>query len=254
MSINRVHRKIYTSDNIHNSLTHSYGFDVLRHYSSRLKLKLLTKYIKLQNTVLDAGCANGLFSFAISSVCKKVHGIDVNQPFLNVARSNAKAKDIKNTCFTFGDIGNIPFEKEVFDCAYSYSTIVLVDDAQKAIKECIRVVKENGYIILDITGKYNLSQVYWRRYYKKMGHFSFNAFSYRELKKYLESNQVKIIESHALGFLDQWKYIPFFSHIASKLLLDKVFHASSFDLDYAVSNLPIIKLFSNRWYIVCQKT
>ncbi|CAO5679900.1 MAG: 2-methoxy-6-polyprenyl-1,4-benzoquinol methylase, mitochondrial [Holosporales bacterium] len=249
-----VSKKKYTSDLICNSLIYSYGFDVLTLYSSRLKLDILLKHLQKNYRVLDAGCANGLFSFAISTSCKEVHGIDINEQFLIIAREKAHEKQKYNLHFIFGDVENIPFAEARFDCIFSYSCLVLVEDVYKALEECVRVVKKDGYLILDITGKHNLSQSYWRNYYAHLGHHSFNAFSYNQIENFCNLNQMKIIETHALGFLDQWKYIPIISKFAHKLtFLDKLIHGKSFDLDYFISNLPIFKHFANRWYIVCQK-
>ncbi|HCU06999.1 MAG TPA: class I SAM-dependent methyltransferase [Holosporales bacterium] len=254
MAPNTISTKIYTSDLIHNSLIHSYGFDVSAHYSSRLKLAILLKYIQKNFKVLDAGCANGLFSFAISTSCKEVRGIDINEQFLSIAQEKAQEKRKDNLQFIFGDVENIPFKEEEFDCVFSYSCLVLVEDVHKALKECMRVVKKNGYLILDITGKHNLSQNFWKNYYINKGHHSFNVFSYDDIKIFCRLNQIRILETYGLGLLDQWKYFPFISRFTSKLTwVDKILHANSFNLDYAASNLPFFKNFANRWYIVCQK-
>ncbi len=254
MSLNTYSNKMYTSNLIYNEIINSYGFDVLTHYSSRLKLEILLKYIQKNSKVLDAGCANGLFSFAISTSCNEVFGIDINEQFLNIAQEKSQTKQLDNLHFLFGDVENIPFKDEEFDCVFSYSCIVLVEDARKALTECIRVVKQNGYLILDITGRRNLSHNVWKNYYISHGHHSFNAFSYEEIENFCTLNNLKIVNSHSLGVLDQWKYLPFISRFATNLSwIDKILHAKSFDLDYAVSNLPFFKNFANRWYIVCQK-
>lgn len=253
MNIN-LYKKNYTSNLIHESIIKTYGFNVLNSFSSRLKLKLLMRYLRDNDVVLDAGCANGLFSLAIQHFCKEVYGIDINQSFLRIASEKAEEMKAKNLHFLFGDIEDIPFQDGSFDCVFSYSCLVLVEDIYKSMTECLRIAKKNGYIILDITGKYNLSHIFWKRHYQNYGHLSFNAFQYKKLLDFLTSNNVKIVETHALGFMDQWKYLPFVSRFESKLsVIDKMLHLRSFDLDYTVSNLPFIKRFASRWYIVCQK-
>ena len=248
-------QKEYTSDLIHNELISSYGFQIDKHFSSELKYEILKKYTKIADDLLDAGCANGLFTFAISNACCNVQGIDINQNFINLATQKKKDFKVQNVIFSFGDLEDIPFSSFIFDLVYSYSVLVLLENISKAISECVRVTKKDGIVILDITGKYNLSQRFWKKYYVSKGHFSFNALSWDEVKNVCAINNLKIIESHALGFLDQWKYLPLISRVASKLnFIDKIFHFSkNSDLDYKVSNLKIFKPFANRWYIVCQK-
>ncbi|ETZ04415.1 class I SAM-dependent methyltransferase [Holospora undulata] len=246
--------KVYTCNLIYQSSIHSYGFDVSRHYSARLKLNLLLKYVQNTSKVLDAGCANGLFSFAISNLCKEVYGIDINEQFLKIAQEKAQEEKKNNLNFIFGDLEEIPFEEEFFDCLFSYSCLVLVEDFFKTLKECARVVKKNGYLLLDITGKYNLSKNFWKNYYISNGHYSFNTFSYSEIKNFCSLNRLKILEIHALGVLDQWKYLPLIPRFRSKFSwIGNLFHFKSFNLDYILSNLPFLKNFANRWYLVCQK-
>jgi ubiquinone/menaquinone biosynthesis C-methylase UbiE len=253
--MNSTNKKYYTSDLIHNPILQSYGFNIMDSYSSYIKLRTVLRYVNKEDMVLDAGCANGLFSFAISPYCKEIQGIDISEKFLSIADNKKIEIGVKNVSFSFGDLENIPRRAGEFDLVFSYSCLVLVEDMPKAIKECIRVTKKNGYVIFDITGKYNLSQLFWRRYYQRNGHFSFNPVSYSQIKHLCELNNLKIIEVHALGFLDQWKYFPVVSRFSNKFLfLDKIFHfTKKFDLDYWVSNLSFIRPFANRWYIVCQK-
>ena len=249
-----LEHKIYTSDLIHNNLIITYGFDINISFSSRLKFELLAKYAKKNSSLLDAGCANGLFAFSIGSSCFKVQGIDINHQFLNIANNKKEALKVQNVSFSFGDLESIPFPNANFDLVYSYSVLVLVENISKAISECGRVTKNGGIVILDITGKYNRSQIFWKKYYASKGHFSFNALSWREVEALCIANNLKIIESHALGFLDQWKYLPLVSRFSSKLsFVDKLLHSKSFNIDYVLSNLPFFKPFANRWYIVCQK-
>lgn len=252
--MSRTNENLYTSDLIHNDLISTYGFEINKMFSSRMKYILLEKYIKNKDSVLDAGCANGLFVFAISHLCESVQGIDINQNFIDLALQKKRDMQLDNASFQFGDLENIPFYDNLFDLAYCYSVMVLVNDFSKSLSEVSRIVKKNGFLILDITGKYNLSGRFWRKFYISKGHFSFNALSWDHLERLCKENDLKIIESHALGFLDQWKYLPFIPRFASKLsFLDRVTHAKKFDLDYAVSNLPFFKTFASRWYVVCQK-
>jgi len=60
-----------------------------------------------------------------------------------------------------------------------------------------------------------------------------------------------VVESHALGFLDQWRYIPGLHWCK---WLDRLLHASlQRDLDYRTSNLPMFFPLANRWYLACRK-
>ena len=88
-------------------------------------------------------------------------------------------------------------------------------------------------------------------YFRRNGHFGQHAFGCREGVTQLESLRLKVIECHALGFLDQWRYIPGLHWCK---WLDRVSHASlQRDLDYRISNLSLFFPFANRWYLACRK-
>src|SRR4029079_2664648 len=110
-----------------------------------------------------------------------------------------------------------------------------------------------GYLILDVAGRNNLSSIYWRLWYRRHGHFGIHAFSYPTIGKKLSALGCPILESHALGFCDQWKYIPGL-HLVKRL--DRFFHRSpepERNLDYNISNLPGLFRFANRWYVLARK-
>lgn len=246
--------KTYTSDLIHNSLIETYGFDIQKHYSSRLKFDLLKSNVRTADAVLDAGCANGLFALAIAHACDSICAIDINHKFLEVAEQKRKSLNINNIHFGFGDIENIPYPDQAFALVYSYSVLVLVANLEKAISEIARVTKTDGTVILDFTGRRNLSQKFWRKYYKEKGHFHFNALTLKEIEMLCNKNDLYIKNVYSLGFLDQWKYLPILSRMSGKLgFIEGILHAKSKDIDALVSNIPFLKPFANRWYVVCKK-
>lgn len=245
----------YTSDLVYDSIIQSYGFEIDKLFTSRKKFELITKYLQPEYSVLDAGCANGLFSFAISNKVKEIAAIDINHGFLELAEKKAQQHGVNNIKFSFGDVQELFFPSNSFDLTYSLSVLVLVGDIKKAISELVRVTKPGGHLFLDLTGKYNLSQRFWRKWYASKGHYDFNALAWSEIVGICEVQNLEIIESHAMGFLDQWKYLPVVTHVASKLtFIEKILHPSQkTDIDYTFSNFKLVKPHANRWYIVCKK-
>ena len=243
----------YTSDLIHNELVYSYGYDVFSSFSAYLKYALVKKYASM--SALDAGCANGLFSIALAPYFKNIHGVDINHDFIHKAIDRTAELNIDNISYSFGNLIEIPCESNTFDVVFSFSVLLLVSDFHKAVSECVRVTKPGGYVILDITGKHNLSQKVWCSWYEGKGHHDFTALEWSDVLNLCASNNLNMIESHALGFLDQWKYLPLIRRVAHKLgFVDKCIHTSrSFDLDYQISNTKFFNKYANRWYIVCQK-
>jgi hypothetical protein len=58
-------------------------------------------------------------------------------------------------------------------------------------------------------------------------------------------------ERHALGFCNQWRYIPSLHKLRR---LNRLFHApGEMGLDYRISNRLWFFPLANRWYLGCHK-
>ena len=240
-----------TSNNVYDKCAESYGYDIDSALSSRLKWQLLRKYIDYNYTVLDAGCGNGIHIQAVAHYCTHIIGIDINDKMLFLAQEKLREKGIKNAELFKQSCSSLQFEDNSFDLVYSYSTLLLIPDFFLAIRQLLRVLKPGGIAILDITGRYNLSQIYWSKYYRSHGHFGINSFSHKAIAELLLQLNSEVIEEHALGFTDQWKYLPLLSRAT---ILDRLFHkGNSLDLDYLISNIRFLFPLANRWYIVSRK-
>lgn len=247
---------MHTSDLIYDNIAASYGYNIKKTITQRMKFELLQRYLSFDHRVLDIGCANGIYSIPISGICRHVDAIDINQKMLDIFHQKIQENSIKNITITKKSAVNIKdFNEGSFDLVFSYSTLSLVPDVYKVFKTLNRVLSKDGICILDITGKHNLSQWFWKKWYSKKGHSILNSYSYLEILNILNSFGLKLIESHGMGFCDQWKYLPMLNHIVSKLnFIDNIFHHSTYkDIDYIVSNFPVIKNMANRWLIVAQK-
>jgi len=240
-----------TSNLIYDRLAESYGSDAQQNTTTRLTNELIAKYTKKTDRVIDFGCANGVHIKSVAPLCASIVGIDINEKMLGTAADHCKQFGIDNVTLHQCSAMSIDFPDEYFNLAYAFSILLLVPDTLKAIEEMVRVTKTGGLVVLDITGRYNLSKWHWSRYYQKQGHFGINAFSHAEILGYLQQIGLQMLEEHALGFTDQWKYIPLLGRCH---FIDKIFHSRMLrDLDYLISNNRIIYGLANRWFIVCRK-
>ena len=240
-----------TSNRIYDSFATHYGFDVNANVSARLKYDLVLKYRKPGDNILDVGCANGIHMRLLADGCRHITGVDISQQMLDVARATLTKEGIANASLARRSATDLQFAGASFDMVYSFSTLTLVPDVDAALQEISRVVRPGGIALLDIPGRWNLSRVYWGMYYRRHGHFGQHSFRHGTIVARLKSLGLTVVESHALGFLDQWRYIPGLHWCK---WLDRVLHASlQNDLDYRTSNLPVFFPLANRWYLVCRK-
>lgn len=240
-----------TSNNIHDQCADSYGYRFDQTLSALLKYQLAAKYISTESRVLEVGCANGLYLVALAPKALDIVGADINDRMLALASSKIKELALSNARVEKMSATQLTFPDNSFDVVYSFSTLLLIPDVKKAITELVRVLKPGAIALLDITGKYNVSRVYWGLYYRMHGHFGVNAFRYPEIQELLTALGMDIIEKHALGFTDQYRYIPLLTKIKR---IQSFFHENNTrDRDYRWSNHPALFPFANRWYIVARK-
>jgi len=245
-----------TSDRIYDGLAKVYGFDIESTLAARLKYDLVRRNCTKDARLLDVGCSNGLFMRALAAQCRHIDGIDINDLMLEQARLKFTEDGVTNAAVYKQSATALEFEDNVFDVTFSFSLLLLVPRPLDAIDQMIRVTKPGGVLILDITGRYNLSQLYWGHFYKRNGHGGVVSYSYRQIAGALEARGLTIIERHGLGLTDQWKYIPVLRWLQR---LEGYFHngqgdsGAGTDLDYRLSNHSALIGLANRWYLVCRK-
>jgi ubiquinone/menaquinone biosynthesis C-methylase UbiE len=240
-----------TSNRIFDGFAARYGFDVSASISARLKYELALKFLGTEDKVLDVGCANGIHMRLLAGKCRHITGVDISGSMLELARTTLVADGIGNATLERCSATDLCFADASFDLVYSFSTLTLVPDSDGALQEISRVLRPGGIALLDLAGRWNLSHVYWNMYYRRHGHFGQHGFRYGNTVARLASLGLTPIESHALGFLDQWRYIPGLHWCK---WLDKLCHASlQNDLDYRVSNFSWFFPLANRWYLACRR-
>lgn len=98
--------------------------------------------------VLDVGCGVGQTPiFLVKEYGCRVVGIDIMQEMvLRAEERAAKAGVGSRTEFRVADVQALPFETNRFDAVIAESVIAFPDDKQKALDECVRVVKPGGCV------------------------------------------------------------------------------------------------------------
>jgi ubiquinone/menaquinone biosynthesis C-methylase UbiE len=106
-------------------------------------------------TVIDAGCGFGQWSFALSRSIPNVIGLDIALERIRVCQYLSEFNNISNVKVIRSDLENIPLHKSSADGIFSYSAVYYTDFSQVA-KEFYRVLQPGGcvYICTNGIGKY----------------------------------------------------------------------------------------------------
>ena len=76
----------------------------------------------------------------------ELHGIDMEESQIMIARASAAAGGHDNTNFQVGDATDLPFEDNSFDAAHTHAVLMHVPDTEKALSEIMRVLKPGGIL------------------------------------------------------------------------------------------------------------
>ena len=121
---------------------------LLRRRSAESHAAYLLPRLKAGDRVLDFGCGPGTISVGLARAIEpgELHGIDMEETQINIARAAAQAGGHANATFHVGDVTNLPFEDNSFDAAHCHAVLMHVPDTPKVLSEIKRVLKPGGVI------------------------------------------------------------------------------------------------------------
>jgi len=95
--------------------------------------------------VLDAACGSGYGSYMMAQTAKTVYGVDISDTALNTA---TKLYHAENIIYSKGDIRILNFQNNTFDIIVSFETIEHILQGSEFLRECHRVLKPGGLLII----------------------------------------------------------------------------------------------------------
>lgn len=110
-------------------------------------IEITRKYLNPNSVVLDYGCATGSIALEIASMAKAVHGIDISLNMIEIAKSKADERNIKNIGFARAMIFDESLGKESFDVLLSLSILHLVEDSKQVLDRINQLLKPGGIFI-----------------------------------------------------------------------------------------------------------
>ncbi len=156
---------------------------------------LYSKYLKKSDVVLDLGCGNRLNLLKIAKKIKKAIGLEVDTKLINLARSEAKTRSLKNVRFLVADANKkLPFDDAKFSKVICSDVLEHLNRRVFAIKEIRRVLIKSGFLLL-VTDN---PQTSWKKLQKSVGLFYYAdkdhkyEYSKSEILKLLQKNKFNV--------------------------------------------------------------
>ncbi len=120
----------------------------LRRYTAQASAAYLLPNLRPGIRILDFGCGPGTISVGLAKAVApgELHGVDMEQSQIDLAKSVAQTNGIDNAKFHVGDVTGLPFEDDFFDVAHCHNVLMHIPDTQSVLAEVKRVLKPGGII------------------------------------------------------------------------------------------------------------
>lgn len=123
------------------------GIETIKFYLKHTDIDEMFK----DKVVLDIGCgAGGKTIFYASQGVKKIVGVEILGKYKEEAEGLAKKYGMEEKFeFVCADASKTPFEDESFDTIIMNDAMEHVDEPEKVLDECYRILKKNGKLYLN---------------------------------------------------------------------------------------------------------
>jgi SAM-dependent methyltransferase len=111
-------------------------------------IRMLERYVRDDDRVLDAGCGPGRFTLELQRLGATVTALDISPVQLDLLRQR-----VPNVEAVLGDITDLSaFEDDTFDVAVCYGGPLsyLLDHADRAVVELARVTRPGGHLLVSV--------------------------------------------------------------------------------------------------------
>ena len=159
--------------------------------------------------ILDVATGTGRFAIDLAKRGATVYATDLSDKMLQIAKQKAKKSKVK-IVFKKADIEKLPYSDKKFDAVIGIRIIMHLNDYKKALGEMKRVCKEDGYIIFEITNKYNIWTLLNNLFRFGIAEISkthkkhrAKTYSYSEIKEFLAKNNMFIEKTYGLFWVPE---------------------------------------------------
>ena len=113
------------------------------------KIALIRERMKPGDVVLDIGCGTGSLCLRLADAGREVHGLDLSEAMIRIARAKAEDQAVDNVHFHVGpfDEGFTAFGDASLDGICACSILHLVEDRAAFLAQAHRLLKPGGFFV-----------------------------------------------------------------------------------------------------------
>jgi len=140
---------------------------VSKPYTIPLPTRLIDTFrYNSKKSVLDVGCGYGRACFFLHKNGFKVVGVDINKAQVRMAQKEKKKRRIKEPSFLLNDAQKLCFPDSCFEAATMLGILTLASKPERSIiiSEVERVLRTDGYVLVEEFGRTWENPVYAQRY------------------------------------------------------------------------------------------
>ena len=128
----------------------SYRFEKRSQKFDRTETRTLEnaqRYLHADDIVLDYGCGTGTMAIEISDWVKMIHGMDISQNMIAVAKRKAAEHGIQNIHFAQSTIFDDSHKKGSFHVILAFNILHFIKDTREVLTRINNLLKPGGLLI-----------------------------------------------------------------------------------------------------------
>ena len=131
--------------------TMGYGEEILKtqlRATAENSAAFLLPHLRPGLRLLDFGCGPGAISVGLARAVApgEMHGVDMAEPQIEMAKAMAASQGRDNAIFHVGDVTDLKFDDSFFDVAHCRNVLMHVPDTAAVLSEVKRVLKPGGLL------------------------------------------------------------------------------------------------------------
>ena len=146
-----------------------YVIDLHDKRNSTLALRRFLESIdNINGCLLEVGCGTGMFVRSVQRYRPdlETYGCDISQKAISMAGQDKKYP----ICYEVADAASLPYEGNNFDVVVMADVLEHLENVKETLKECLRVLKEEGVLHLTVPCEANIFTLHWLMWKAKIGH------------------------------------------------------------------------------------